>query len=195
MKPHKKNILDRLERIHPCIWVSMNYLHCMYYYVKKTGSLPLLCRNCWKVLVFFNDATSFHDLEEKLKKERILDSHRLFVSISGKNYKIKVIPIEKGGRLIVIYAPSKDDRDRVRLKLKEICNREGINCRIRFRRAGRYWQDMFPELFEKSLRDYRPFYPEFFEFRRKAETLSEEELEERVIKEITRLEKLIPGGD
>ena len=115
--------------------------------------------------------------------------------VSGKNYTFKVIPIEKGGRLIVIYAPSKDDRDRVHLKLKEICNREGINCRIRFRRAGRYWQDIFPELFEKSLRDYRPFYPEFFEFRRKAETLSEEELEERVIEEITRLEKLIPGGD
>ena len=185
--------LDRLKEFSPCIWVSMNCLHCMYYYVKKTGSLPPLCRNCWKVLVFFDDATSFHDLEEKLKKERILDSHGLFVS--GKNYTFKVIPIEKGGRLMVIYVNSKEDRDRVRLKLGEICNKEGVDCRIRSRKAGRYWQDMFPELFGKSLRGYRPFYPEFFEFRRKAETLSEEELEERVIEEITRLEKLIPGGD
>ena len=56
-----------------------------------------------------------------------------------KNYTFKVIPIEKGIRLIVIYAYNKDDRDRVRLKLKEICNIEGIDCRIRFRKAGRYW--------------------------------------------------------
>lgn len=191
MKPYKKNILARLERIHPCIWVSMNCLHCMYYYVKKTGSLPPLCRNCWKVLAFFNDANSFHDFEEKLKKERILDSCGLFVSISGKNYTFKVKSIERGGRLMVIYTHSKDDRDRVLLKLDEICSMEGINCRIRFRRGGRYWQDMFPELFGKSLRGYRPFYLKFFEFRRRVETLSEEELEERVIEEITRLEKLI----
>ena len=96
---------------------------------------------------------------------------------------------------MVTYTHSKDDRDRVRRKLGEICNREGIDCRVRFRRAGRYWQDMFPELFWKLLRGYRPFYSEFFEFRRKVETLSEEELEERVIEEITRLEKLIPEGD
>ncbi|MCD6466152.1 hypothetical protein J7L27_07305 [Candidatus Bathyarchaeota archaeon] len=165
----------------------------MYYYVKKTGSLPPLCRNCWKVLVFFDEAMLFHVLEEKLKKERILDFHGLFVS--GKNYTFKVIPTEKGGRLMVIYTHSKDDRDRVRLKLSEICNRDGIDCRIRFRRAGRYWQDMFPELFRKSLRGYIPFYSEFFEFRRKVETLSEEELKERVIEELTRLEKLIPEGD
>ena len=96
---------------------------------------------------------------------------------------------------MVIYTYSKDDRERVCLKLSEICNREGIYCRIRFRRAGRYWQDMFPELFGKSLRVYMPFYSEFFEFRREVETLSEEELKERVIEELTRLEKSLPEGD
>jgi len=60
--------------------------------------------------------------------------------------------IERVGYLMVIYAHSKDDKDRVHWKLSEICNREEIDCRIRFRRAGHYWQYVFPEIFGKSLR-------------------------------------------
>ena len=68
---------------------------------------------------------------------RMINSHGIFISISGGNHTFKIMLIERVGRLMVTYTHSKDDRDRVRRKLGEICNREGIDCRIRFRRAGR----------------------------------------------------------
>jgi len=134
------------------------------------------------------DAISLQRFKEQLKEERIIDSQGRTLSVFGKKYAFKVIQIERGGRLMVIYTHGEEDRDAVYQKLYEICRKVRVSCRIRFRRAGRYWQDMFPELWGKSLTGYKPFYRDFFEFRKKVESLSEKELKKKVLEEIRRLE-------
>jgi len=53
---------------------------------------------------------------------------------------------------------------------------------------------MFLRYSGKLSKGYKPFYLEFSEFKRKADTFSNEELELKVMEEIKKLENLIPNN-
>jgi len=48
---------------------------------------------------------------------------------------------------------------------------------------------MFPEIFGRSLKNYRPFYTEYYNFRLKAEALPQKEIAEKAVEEFRRLKK------
>jgi hypothetical protein len=144
------------ENFSPCVWTpAMRYM-----YVKEYGKLPNMCYNCWKPLVFFDDKDSLKVFEHKL-------------SSTKPNFHYKLIP--KG---IVAYAHSVEERERILEVFKKISAENAIRCRIQCRHAGRYWQDMFPELFGKDVNNYKPFYSREFKFRKLADKAkSQEEIE------------------
>jgi hypothetical protein len=85
---------------------------------------------------------------------------------------------------MVIYTFSEKERDRVRSKMDEIRKKEEINCGVNLRRAGRYWQDMFPELFGKEIKNYKPFYRNELIFRKLADKAKNQEEIEDLEKQI-----------
>lgn len=150
------------ENFSPCDWTpAMRYI-----YVRKYGKLPDECQNCWKPLAFFDNETSLKAFHRELRSSKT-DFH----------YKL----ITKG---IVAYAHSVEERDRILETFKKISAENAINRRILWRHAGRYWQDMFPELFSKNVNGYRPFYRDEFEFRKLADKAKNQEeieaIEEKV---------------
>jgi hypothetical protein len=154
------------EKFSPCSWSpAMRYL-----YVRKYRRMPNECQNCWKPLVFFNSKESLNTFNSKLRSQKI-DFH----------YKL----ITKG---IVAYAHSIEERERILEMFRKIARENTIDCRILWRQAGRYWQDMFPELFGIDVNGYKPFYSDEFEFRKLADKARSQE-------EIEAIEKKIFGID
>lgn len=150
------------ESSNPCAWTpTMRYI-----YVKEYGKLPDKCRNCWKPLVFFDNENSLEAFDRKLKSMKL-----------DFNYK----KVKKG---IVAYAHSIEERERILKVFRKISDENDIKCRITWRYAGRYWQDMFPELFGKDINDYKPFYQDYFEFRKSADKAKNQEEIEAIEEEI-----------
>jgi hypothetical protein len=141
------------EDFSPCVWSFTM----MYLYVKKYGKLPDECQRCWKPLAFFDDESCFIKFRHKLKSLK-------------PSFRFKAVT--KG---IVAYAHSIEERDKISAVFRKISRQNDINCRIFWRRAGRYWQDMFPELFGKDLNKYKPFYKEIFKFRKLADKAKSQE--------------------
>lgn len=130
-----------------------------YLYVRKYGKLPDECQNCWKPLVFFDDRSSLKAFERKLR--------------SHADFHYKII-----SKVIIAYARSVEKREKILGVFRKISTGNAINCRILWRHAGRYWQDMFPELFGQDIDNYKPFYGEEFKFRKLAdEAKNQEEIE------------------
>lgn len=141
------------EEFSACDWSpAMRYL-----YVRKYRKLPDECKSCWKPLVFFDDENSL-----KAFNRRLISLKKDF------HYKL----ITKG---IVAYAHSIEERDKILEIFRKISTENNINCRILWRHAGRYWQDMFPELFGNDVNHYKPFYQEIFEFRKLADKAKNQE--------------------
>jgi len=192
-----KDLLELLERIPACQWVG-EAPYCMYFYVKNKGHLPPQCHRCWKVLIFFDDEAQFERMAETLMKKGIASRDMMTgklpwfgdMIINGRRYPYKTLPRAEGGMLIVIYVMGEDSETRkneVHRFFRNLITNEGITARVFHRHAGRYWQDMFPELFGKRLEDYKPFYREYYDVRLKADRLSDEEIIKRARKELTTL--------
>jgi len=170
----------------------------MYFYVKKKGHLPPQCHHCWKVLIFFDDETQFEKMAETLIRKGIAPQNIITgkllefgeMTIDRRLYPYKTLPRTEGGMLIVIYVMGKDSETRkneVRRFFRDLITSEGIKARVSYRHAGRYWQDMFPELFGKRLEGYRPFYKKYYDVRLEADGLPDEEIIRRAMEELTTL--------
>jgi len=112
------------------------------------------------------------------------------MTIDGRLYPYKIMPRAEGGMLIVIYVMGKNSetrKDEVRRFFRNLITSEGIKARVSYRHAGRYWQDMFPELFGKRLEGYRPFYKKYYDVRLEADGLPDEEIVRRAMEELTTL--------
>lgn len=188
----EKELLNKLSKFRPCDWKKYS----RYFYVKKTGKLPHICERCRKLELFFDENNEFEKMKEKCKKSipRILFlGSRL--KISNKEFPYKQIPKIGGGISVIAYIREGTEKES-ESKAKELqtfflklIKENNIKCRVFIRKAGRYWQDMFPELFGKTFENYEPFYKDYYEFRKKANKLSEEKIKEMVKKEISELEE------
>jgi hypothetical protein len=115
-------------------------------------------------LAFFKDKESFQSFC------RVLQS-------ASRSFHYKLIELG-----VVGYARSKEGAERIMAGFSRIADEAGVDCRITQRWAGRYWQDLFPEFFGKSVRGYRAFYSRLFDFRKKADKLASlEEIEKLAI--------------
>jgi len=185
-------ILDELDNIRPCTWVGLKNL--MYVYVKRKNNIPLLCRQCWKVLLFFDETMEFEKLINILNERSLVDLNKFRIKVGNKEYSFKTI-IKTGGRvLMVIYVMGKhSEKEKIKVQrfFRELVGKEGIRARVFARHNGRYWQDMFPELFGKNVENYKPFYLKYYEFRLRADSLPLKEVVENAKEEYRKLmEKL-----
>lgn len=165
-----------LFRGEPCTWsIPLSYL-----YVRRYGGLPEYCLSCYKILAFF----AREDLRErfaKFLKDRMASP--------GLPYLPKCPPRRRPDDRYVLVMYTRSVRERFRLqhlfwKVREEC---GVACNVNSRRAGRYWEDLFPELFDKELESYEPFYEDIFEFRKVADKIYSEKLKlSKMLEELMR---------
>jgi len=111
-------ILDKLDNIRPCTWIGLKNL--MYIYVKRRNSIPLLCHQCWKVLLFFDEKEEFKNLVNILNKKGLINLNRFRIRVESKEYSFKFIPKREGGILMVIYVMGKSSGMEKFEKLKKI---------------------------------------------------------------------------
>lgn len=179
--------LGKLEKMRPCEWVKGGFLHSMFYYVKKTGEIPYPCDSCWQVLAYFGSERDYYAFSGRLREAGLPDAST--IQISGRRHKSEIAGKVDGEFLMVIYTHGERERDEVASRLMEIITEGQMTCRMDHKKAGHYWQDMFPEMFGFVREDYRPLTQGYFDFRDRAERLSEEELVQRVAQEIDWMER------
>ncbi len=189
-----EELLTKLESVKPCDWVRGGFLHSMYYYVKRTGALPSLCHNCWKIFAFFPGNECFTAFVEKMEKEERMSPDRTSIFSQGRSHKAEVVERAGGRILLVIDADGREDCDELGAQMEEISKDGEMDYKVEWRRAGQYWEDMFPELFGQRRDAYEPHTRGYSEFRERAEKLSEDDLAERVSEEIDWMERAGEGS-
>lgn len=189
----EKELLSKLGKFRPCDWG----VYSRYFYVKKTGKLPPICERCRKIELFFDENSEFERMQEKCKESvpRVLFLGSC-LKIFDRDFTYKQVPKIGGGILVIVYIEEKTEKEseskakELQTFFSKLIKENNIKCRVLIRKAGRYWQDMFPELFEKTFENYKPFYKDYYDFRKEADKLPEEKIKEMVKKEILELEEL-----
>jgi hypothetical protein len=72
---------------------------------------------------------------------------------------------------------------------RDIREKTRIPCEITWRHAGRYWEDLFPEFFEKDPETHEPLYEDLFRFRKEADKLKKIENIENLYRKICKTRK------
>ena len=102
-------------------------------FVVETGYLPIECRECYKVLIFWS-----YSKANESNFVRMLESFT--VSIHGKyNDRVVVFYFKQKARMLAFLEI-----------LRENMNLFGVEGRIQWRVSGRYWQNDYPQFFKSA---------------------------------------------
>lgn len=179
-----QEILEKAEGVAVvCHWAGNPALS--YLYVRTYGKLPPECERCWKAWIGFKERTNYEEFLKIIPKSR------------GSRKTSDVIETRFGTRYFirdVVWSP--EDAKKTLWEFNQVARKMGLQYDrdywANWRQAGKYWEDLFPELFNKKLETYKPRDLELFDLR-KSWDKNPEEAEKTAREELQALEKFWHG--
>jgi hypothetical protein len=125
------------KSLNPLVLTFEEKEHCYFdfvpFFVKENSYLPIECRECFKVLIFWK-----YNLQNIRRFKKMVDVFPY--TIIGKY----------NGEVVVFYVRKKDNVKIFINTLEEQVNKFNVRGDIQWRVSGRYWQDKYPQFFKSA---------------------------------------------